>query len=335
MKPFVAVVLLTVAPAVWADEPAKPAAETLFAELDADKDGQVASDEIPEAKKSLFERLVRRGDKNADGKLAAEEFAAGLAEGAAGEKPARGEGRPGAGGGPARFFARLDSNADGKIVADEVPEPGRERFAKLVSRADKDGDGAVSREEFLAAGPPDGPRPRTAEAAAPAESKPAAAPEAAKPAAPANEAKKAKKPKKPGKAKPAEGAAKAEKLFQRLDANGDGKLTGDEAPEERQKMIARLVERGDANADGGLSLEEFRAVFVDRQAARVAKPGQPAAAAPAGGLYGAIDADRDGQLSTEEIAAAAEAIRKLDANGDGKITVREVSVNMNRKKQNK
>ncbi len=53
--------------------------------------------------------------------------------------------------GPERFFQRLDADKDGQIGLDEVPEPMKERFANLIKRADKDGDGKVSLDEMKAA----------------------------------------------------------------------------------------------------------------------------------------------------------------------------------------
>ena len=44
----------------------------LFDKLDANHDGQITSDEVPEESRRLFERLLRRGDKNGDGKLTRE-----------------------------------------------------------------------------------------------------------------------------------------------------------------------------------------------------------------------------------------------------------------------
>jgi len=43
-------------------------------------------------------------------------------------------------------------------------------------------------------------------------------------------------------------------------------------------------------------------------------------------FFAALDSDRDGVLSDEEIDAAAEVLRKLDRNGDGKITLEEFRV---------
>ncbi len=42
------------------------------------------------------------------------------------------------------------------------------------------------------------------------------------------------------------------------------------------------------------------------------------------GLFLALDADRDGQLSDDEISKASKVIRKLDADGDGSVTLQEM-----------
>ena len=52
--------------------------------------------------------------------------------------------------GPEQFFDRLDQNKDGVLTADEVPEKGKERFEHMQKAADKDEDGKVSKEEFIA-----------------------------------------------------------------------------------------------------------------------------------------------------------------------------------------
>jgi Ca2+-binding EF-hand superfamily protein len=238
-----------------ADEPAaKPAANPaanleyaqLFKKLDANGDGQIAKDEVPEEQRRLLERLIRTSDKNGDGKLSADEFAAGLAE----ERPksevatgAPGGGRPGAGGqfDPGQFFRMMDRNNDGKVTPDEVPEERRERFKENLTRIDENKDGAASLEEFQRgfAGRPGTPNAGT----------PGATP--GRPGQPAQ-------PGRPG------------------------------------------------------------------EPGRPGMPGQGMAGG-AGPVLAALDADRDGELSADEIAKATEALKKLDRDGDGKLTRMEIA----------
>ncbi len=281
-----------------ADE--KPTAEgpdpsALFGQLDANQDGQLSADEIPADRKGLFERLLRNADKNGDGKLSAEEFAAGL-KSRERPKPAGGpggEGRPA----PERMFKRLDANHDGKVTLDEVPEPRREMFERLLARGDKNGDGALDEQEFVQA--------------------------FAGIAALAGQ---------PGAGERPEGRPDPKRIFQRFDKNGDGKVTLDEVPEERKKMVGRMIHRAGKSGDQGLSLEEFTAAFTAIRPDKGQPPASsvrqtPSAAVhgiPRASLFGALDTDHDGKLSSGEIAAAVEIIRKLDTDGDGNVTVQEI-----------
>lgn len=302
-----------------AEVPPAVDAKALFVQLDANGDGTLGADEVPDDKKSLFDRLVRLGDGNADGKLSADEFAVGLAGGEsktaapadagdAKSKPAKARpGRPGKAARPVpgRFLAQLDKNGDGKISPDEVPEERRENFLRLVARLDKDGDGALSKAEMPTGGP-------------------------AQPASLQRD-----------------GAQAAAAMFKRMDANGDGKVTADEVPEERREQVARMIRRADKDGDGALSQAEFAAVAKQRAEAvkmRTEKPGaepgkKPAAAAATGkkknkpgqvqtmpaSLFRAVDKDRDGTLSGDEISGASDAIKSLDKNGDGSVTAKEIA----------
>ena len=114
-----------------AEEPTTSAVDagSLYKQLDANGDGSLAGDEIPEDKRSLFERLVRIGDGNADGNLSRR-----ICRGTFGRKEIRrrprvaqkGHGQPrtprqGGASGPGRLFARLDSNQDGEVTSTKFP----------------------------------------------------------------------------------------------------------------------------------------------------------------------------------------------------------------------
>jgi Ca2+-binding EF-hand superfamily protein len=238
--------VIALASAANADEPSAPDAAALFKQLDANSNGQLATDEIPDDRKSLFERLLRKGDKNSDGQLSADEFAAALAGGRdpgdapvkptsdktdkpdkakkpdKSKKPGKAK-KPDAAGDPARLFKRMDRNADGKVTADEVPEERRPMLERLIKRGDKDSDGAISLEEFTAA--------------VERRNKSGAKPN--KPQTPARTAAFGAMP--PG-------------LFAALDADGDGALSASEieaAPEALRKL--------DADGDGTVSPREVMA----------------------------------------------------------------------------
>jgi len=274
----------------------------IFGKLDANKDGYVTPDEVQDGQKALYERLLRTSDKDGDKKLSKDEFQAGLKPDEGPRPPLAGGQGPGPRGGktdPRELFNRWDANKDGKLTKEELPE-GAERFSRLDANA----DGSVTPEEFAEFGRLFAPRPGGA----------------------------------PNQISPNE----LEALFDRTDSNSDGKLTKSEIPEERQGMRA-ILERS-----GGESLT--KAQFV-RGMLAMAQPGggqpprpegtpprpegpRPEGApprrpdgppgGPAGGLLGALDTDRNGELSNAEIVAAGTSLLKLDRNNDGKLTPDEV-----------
>lgn len=100
-----------------------------------------------------------------------------------------------------------------------------------------------------------------------------------------------------------------------LDRNGDGVLSADEMPERMQP----LFQRADANHDGKVTKDEIAAL----SAAQSGPQGRPAGRGRAEGMarmdpiLNAIDIDHDGVLSAAEIASAPGALKALDTNADG------------------
>jgi Ca2+-binding EF-hand superfamily protein len=204
------------------------------------------------------------------------------------------------------LFNKLDANKDGYITPDEVQEQQKALYDRLLRTADKDGDKKLSKEEFQAGlKPDDAPKPPLAGGQGfPGRPNPA----------------------RPGATNAAPDRGQLEALFDRTDSNSDGKLTKDEIPEERQGMRA-ILERSGGDS---ITKEQFvREMMTFAQAggqpprpdgAPPRRPDGPPGPPPGGGLFGALDTDRNGELSTSEIVAAGTALLKLDRNGDGKLT---------------
>jgi Ca2+-binding EF-hand superfamily protein len=232
--------LVLASPALLAaqDEAQRPRRESaaLFGQLDTNGDGVLTKDEVPEPRRRLFTRLLTGSDKDKDGKLTRDEFAAGLNDDAnrpepAGEPgtrpagdqpPARGAGRgPTAQrGGPAMMagvavLRALDADGDGRISTSEI-----ENAAAALKKLDKNTDGQLTRDELEGSladrpGAPAGPRGRG-------------------------------------------GAAGRGAMLERLrqfDENGDGKFSKDELPPRLQERFDSL----DTNKDGFLNPRELPA----------------------------------------------------------------------------
>jgi Ca2+-binding EF-hand superfamily protein len=112
------------------------------------------------------------------------------------------------------------------------------------------------------------------------------------------------------------------KQLMAFDSKGTGFLTRDELPARMQG----LFDRADANHDGKLTPEEIR-----KLANRQAMPTGPASSGGGGQIatrmdpiLNALDTNHDGVISAEEIANAAQSLLTLDKNGDGQITADEM-----------
>ena len=57
-------------------------------------------------------------------------------------------------------------------------------------------------------------------------------------------------------------------LFERWDADGDGRLVEEELPGEQSRLFAKLVRQGDDNRDGVLSESEWKGATTPRRPGR-------------------------------------------------------------------
>ena len=124
-------------------------AERLMTRFDANKDGRVTREEFEQGQRATFAKR----DKNADGKLSADEAPRWFKGRRAGNGPETTtfEGMLQKG---ADRFARLDANRDGSIEAGEIAAMEAERhdnqIKKAMHRFDANRDGKVTPEEYMA-----------------------------------------------------------------------------------------------------------------------------------------------------------------------------------------
>ena len=108
-------------------------------------------------------------------------------------------------------------------------------------------------------------------------------------------------------------------VFERLDADGDGRVTQAEIDEGRQGRLAEF----DRDGDGSLSLEEFEGLWMAVMRERMVD------------RFQALDADGDGSVTSEEfIRPFSHMVSRLDRNGDGELTADELQRRHKGRKRN-
>jgi len=292
-------------------------ARELFLRLDANNDTVIDRDEVPEAGLAAFDKLLKLGDTDKNGRLELAELRA------LGEK-IRAAGPIGAAGLLQRFqaidkdrdgkisraefpgqpplFERLDADKDGFLTKEEIvkeQEAARAGFAaERLKAMDKDGDGKISRQEFQGPEPAfdrldangDGflTKEELARFSAPAANNQSGQ---RKPEAKGTENKQALSPD-----QTKSGAAEFGPRLKAMDKDGDGKISRAEF-QGREAMFDRL----DSNKDGFLTNDEA-AKLPQRLGAQ---------------RFKALDKDGDGKLSRDEFPGRPRVFDKLDTDKDG------------------
>src|SRR4051794_28968778 len=201
-----------------------------------------------------------------------------------------------------RLAAALDADHDGVISAAEI-----RAAASALKTLDTDADGRVSGEELRPAFGPGGPR----------------------------EGGPGRRGRGDEEGRGGASAASADELTDTLmafDRNADGRLDRAEVPERFQG----LFDRADANKDGALTRDELKQSATASTPPEGGGGGRGRRGGREGGGFGrgrggpmadpllrVLDTDHDGAISSSEIAGAAGALTTLDANGDGQLSSEE------------
>jgi Ca2+-binding EF-hand superfamily protein len=329
---FVATLLMTTAATVAAED------SSLFAQLDKNKDGKVTSDEVSSSQQTFFRRALRVADRNEDGALNPTELAAATTDVRPLELPGTNVSDR-----MANFDPKtLDRNSDGMITAEEVPAPLKDRFQTILDRIGKDSIAVDQLQSYLR-----GDRPQPQDGKSDSKSGNRAAAE------------------KGGESMMSMDSddqdSRIAALVRRIDANGNGRIERDE--QGRYPQLAAILDR---NRDGRISADEIQGADAPQIMPRMLEGadskkgrnkndeemdrGRPAAEPNKrpgtgtrgrsamdnpGEMFGQLDRNADGKLSSDEIPARMKAnIDAADTDKDGSISQQEFQAALRRRLQN-
>ena len=323
---FASVVLLSAASAAFFAPRSTVAADEasdLFAQLDANADGQLTAPEAGKDSRLLYRRLLRTADENGDGRLSADEFAAGLtpvrADKAVVEK--QGSKLPGSDA-LLVVLSKMDTSGDRQLDAKEIPAEYKFIFDRMLGPGDADKNGRLDRREISQFAPQLG----LAAVMGAAQLGINVSAELAK----MPKSQRAEMERMDAYGRPADmmaDPAQAAEMFARFDGDGDGFVTLEEAPGPFADRLEQMLPRIDGDGDGKLSKPEFlemarrisafdRAPADPREVKRIVRQ-----------MLKRFDADGDGALSvTEAPRRMADNFERTDTDANGKLDASELEV---------
>ncbi|MCH2114956.1 MAG: hypothetical protein MK171_08615 [Pirellulales bacterium] len=286
----------------------------LFGQLDTDRDGLLAQEEVGGQHARLFTRLLRTSDTNRDNRLSADEFHHGLQP----QLPAKPLTEKGSGEYPGAdalllLLSRWDADRNGSISEEEVPSQFRQVFARIEERVGGQPDGILSRNEIIRASP------QLARAALRIAREQSIDVELEIALLPEKRWRALQEMAAPNRrSDPLADPKQALRLFEQLDSDGDGYVSSGEVTEQLADRFGRLMLHADQDTDGRLSQRELLALSERRQAEAAKRRPLEEIEENVQRLLQRLDRNRDQRLSRKEAPRRmSKQFDKLDVDGNG------------------